>query len=94
MVNPSMHPSLQSATITNVRISHKTAQLPLLEAVSFKDKREELNNIKTIENIIECIILQTCNRIELYIVSQNSQNLEQITKQYFINRAGKMSEEA
>jgi len=47
--------------------SHKKANIPLLEALSFKDKTESLMKLCLLESVKECIIIQTCNRVEIYI---------------------------
>lgn len=78
--------------IINVRITHKKARLPLLEAVAFKDLREAYEEIKKLGNISECIILQTCNRVEIYVVSYNGEVIEKL-KNYLANRAEIMKDE-
>lgn len=83
-----MHPSLQNVSLVNVRITHKKAYVPLLEAVAFKEKNEALTEIRSLGKVDECLILQTCNRTELYLVSDDSENITQIAKQYLANRAG------
>ena len=56
--------------IINMRITHKTAHVPLLEAVSFKDKENAYTGIRLLGGTQESVLIQTCNRIELYLVSQ------------------------
>ncbi len=86
-----MHPSAQSINVVNVRITHKTANVPLLEAVSVKDKRAALTELRALGRVVECLILQTCNRIELYLVSEYSENTAQIAAAYLADRAGAMA---
>jgi len=60
-----MHSSAKTDHTINVRITHKTAHVPLMEAVAFKEKEKGLAEICALENVEECLILQTCNRIEI-----------------------------
>jgi glutamyl-tRNA reductase len=89
-----MHTSAKTDHIINVRITHKTARLLLMEAVAFKDKQQAFAEIRGLEGVEECLILQTCNRIELFIVSEEAENTEKIVKNYFGNRAGENAAEA
>lgn len=94
MVYPSMHSSTTTDHVVNVRITHKTARVPLMEAVVFKDKTQALAELHAMENVTECLILQTCNRIEIYLVSEESEKTLKNVKQYLANRASLYYEEA
>ena len=87
MVYPAMHPSTKTDHIINIRITHKTARVPLLESVVFKDKEQALAELQTMENVAECLILQTCNRIELYLVSEKGEETLNMAKQYLAKRS-------
>jgi glutamyl-tRNA reductase len=89
-----MHSSAKTINIINVRITHKTARVPLMEAVAFKDTRSALKTIRSMENVDECVLLQTCNRIELYIVSEKGEKVAKRAKDFLAKRAGIMEEEA
>jgi len=89
-----MHSSAKTDHTINVRITHKTARVPLMEAVSFKDKEKGLAEIRALENVEECLILQTCNRIELYIVTEVAEQTLDLAKKYLANRAVANAEEA
>jgi glutamyl-tRNA reductase len=65
-----------------------------MEAVVFKDKAQALAELHAMENVTECLILQTCNRIELYIVSEEGEKTLKNVKQYLANRAALNYEEA
>jgi glutamyl-tRNA reductase len=84
----------KNINIINVRITHKTARVPLMEAVAFKDTTSALKVIRCLENVDECVLLQTCNRIELYIVSEEDGNVAKIARDFLAKRAGTMAEEA
>jgi len=89
-----MHSSAKNINIINVRITHKTARVPLMEAVAFKDKRNALKAIRSMKNVDECVLLQTCNRIELYIVSEKGEKVAKKAKDFLAKRAGTMEKEA
>ncbi len=57
--------------LINVRLTHKTANVPLLEAVSFKDRKQALVEFCGLGGIRECVLLQTCNRVEFYLISES-----------------------
>jgi glutamyl-tRNA reductase len=94
MVYPSMLSSAKTDHVINVRITHKTAHVPLMEAVAFKEKEKALAELRSFENVEECIILQTCNRIELFIVTESVEKTVEATKDYLAKRAGDKAEEA
>ena len=81
-----MHSSAKTDHTLNVRITHKTARVPLMEAVAFKEKEKALAEIHSLENVEECLILQTCNRIEIFVVSEDEALLD-LVKDYFSKRA-------
>ncbi len=88
-----MHSSAKTDHTLNVRITHKTARVPLMEAVAFKEKEQALADIQALEGVEECLILQTCNRIEIFAVSEDEAALGLI-KGYFSKRANEHAEEA
>jgi glutamyl-tRNA reductase len=88
-----MHSSAENIDVVNVRITYKKARVPLMEAVAFKDKRSALAEIHSLGYSDECVLLQTCNRIELYLVSKNGEETAKAISEYLINRSGTMAEE-
>ena len=81
-----MH-SVKPVDIINVRITHKTAHVPLLEAVSFKDKANAYTEIRLLDGVQESVLIQTCNRIELYLVSQDGYETVKAVVEYLVNHA-------
>ncbi len=80
--------------VINVRITHKTARVPLMEAVAFKEKAKALTELHSLENVEECLILQTCNRIELFIVTETVEKTAELAKNFLAKRAQSNAEEA
>ena len=62
--------------------------MPLLEAVSFKDKTAAYSEIRSLEGVQETVLIQTCNRTELYLVSEDAQKTTKSAAAYLRNRAG------
>jgi glutamyl-tRNA reductase len=83
----------ENIDIVNVRITYKKARVPLMEAVSFKDKRSALAEIRSLCCADECILLQTCNRIELYLVNKEGKEAAKVVSEYLAKRSGTMAEE-
>jgi len=65
-----------------------------MEAVSFKDREKALAEIHSLENVEECLIIQTCNRIEIYVVTEEAENAANLVKDYWVKRAMVNAEEA
>ncbi|MDD7965933.1 glutamyl-tRNA reductase [Actinomycetospora lemnae] len=53
-----------------VGVSHRTAEVPVLErvAVSGDDTRKVLDDLLTGEHVTEAMLVSTCNRVEIYAV--------------------------
>ncbi len=60
--------STDGIKLLNVRITHKKAPIHTLEKFTFKDIDVAYRMFLTsVEDIRECIILQTCNRVEIFL---------------------------
>ena len=62
-------------------LNHKTAPVEVREKIAFQEfiLQEALSKLKNRKGIDECLILSTCNRVEIYAVSpENSENLKNI----------------
>jgi glutamyl-tRNA reductase len=78
------------ATIICLSASHKHASLPLLESLNFKDKNELMQALCTRDLAKECILIQTCHRVEIYCSLQDKSKdaiINQILKAWS-SRAG------
>ena len=89
-----MQSSAKHVNIINVRMTHKTARVPLLEAVSFKDKTYAYAEMRGLEGTRESVLIQTCNRIELFLVSDCRDRAVKSAVEYLANRACDHTEEA
>lgn len=55
----------------NVRVTHQKADVPTLEAFAFPDVRQALKEIAALPSVKECIIIQTCNRVEIFAAAED-----------------------
>jgi len=64
--------------IVVIGLNHKTAPLEAREQVSFARDRMEAGygQLSSYPDIGECLILSTCNRVELYGIGRDSDNVE------------------
>jgi glutamyl-tRNA reductase len=52
--------------------NHKKASLPMLESLNFKNKDEATKKCCSLESVKEAVILQTCNRVEIYAATEEN----------------------
>jgi len=57
--------------IINVRVTFRKSPIHVLEKFAFKDMPNACLTFKKNSNVSECVIIQTCNRIELFATSDN-----------------------
>lgn len=89
-----MGSSVYGVDIVNARITHHRSGISLIEAVAFEDLESSLTEFCSMVNVKECVIVQTCNRTELYIVTKDSEDVSKRPIEYLTNRGGIKSEEA
>lgn len=78
-----------------VGCNHRDADLALLEriAVPADDHRKVLNELLTLDHVLEAAVLSTCNRVEVYVhVSRFHDGLDEITD-WMSTRAGDLDEQ-
>lgn len=61
-----------SERLLNLRITHKRAPVPVLEAVGFTDEASAMKEMRRLSTVAECAVVQTCNRVEVYALSSGS----------------------
>ena len=68
-----------SQNIINARITFRNSPIHVLEKFTFKDLDDAYSNFKKHSGLSECVILQTCNRVELFGTGKDY-DLEKIKK--------------
>src|SRR5919107_4690252 len=66
--------SLQSSQFVNLRVTFKNSPIHILEKFTFKDILSAYKTLTDSTELEECLILQTCNRVEIYGVGNNPQH--------------------
>jgi glutamyl-tRNA reductase len=61
----------QPLEIINARITYRNAPIHLLERFAFTDLNAAYQKLIKIADLRECIIIQTCNRVEVFAASEN-----------------------
>lgn len=62
---------LQSSQFVNLRVTFKNSPIHILEKFTFKDTFEAHQTLINSTELNECLILQTCNRVEIYGFGNN-----------------------
>jgi len=63
--------------IINARVTFRKSPIHVLEKFAFKDMPDACLTFKKNSSVSECVIIQTCNRIELFATSDNH-NVDEI----------------
>lgn len=68
-----------------VGLNHRTAPVEIRERLSFTtgDKRNPLKELISLDPIDECVIISTCNRVEVVVVSHKPEQAENYTVEFF-----------
>jgi len=61
--------------ISSMVISHKKAKVDEMESAFHGDLEGLLHKLYSHEYVYECVVLKTCNRVEIYVVSPKSSSL-------------------
>jgi len=83
---PSMEASTGNSHIINARITHQNSGISLIETTAVKDLKKTLKKLYANDSIDECVILQTCNRTEAYVISKNPKTASEELKEHLLNR--------
>jgi glutamyl-tRNA reductase len=59
--------------IAGVRVTHHRADLTTLEAAGFDDWRDRIDELLTTDGVVEAAVIQTCNRVEEYVVTDSAE---------------------
>jgi glutamyl-tRNA reductase len=55
--------------LVSAHLTHKSVDLERLECIGGQDPRFILRSVKAMRGVVECTVLKTCNRLEIYAVS-------------------------
>jgi glutamyl-tRNA reductase len=71
-------PLYREQQFCNARITYKKAPIHLLERFTFKNVNEAYVRFRELSPDSECVILQTCNRIEIFLSSEEMPDEQEI----------------
>jgi glutamyl-tRNA reductase len=71
-------PLYREQQFCNARITYKKAPIHLLERFTFKDVNEAYDRFRELSHDSECVILQTCNRVEIFLSSEEKPDEQDI----------------
>jgi glutamyl-tRNA reductase len=71
-------PLYREQQFCNARITYKKAPIHLLERFTFKNIDEAYARFRALSPNSECVILQTCNRVEIFLLSDGAPDGEKI----------------
>ncbi|HZD34519.1 MAG TPA: glutamyl-tRNA reductase [Nitrososphaeraceae archaeon] len=71
-------PLYREQQFCNARITYKKAPIHLLERYTFKNVNEAYARFRALSPNSECVILQTCNRVEIFLLSDGTPDGEKI----------------
>ena len=75
--------------LLNLRFTHKATPVSLLEALTFRNPRRATLEIHKRCGLSECLLLQTCNRTEIYFVaSEDPENARRVVIEYWLSASG------
>ncbi|MEO5355702.1 MAG: glutamyl-tRNA reductase [Nitrospirae bacterium YQR-1] len=68
-----------------VGLNHKTADVEVREKIAFTAEEipAGLSTLRGMANVHEAVILSTCNRVEIYLSGDNTENISACVKDYF-----------
>ena len=61
-----------SERLVSMRVTHRRATVGALEAAGFKDRAAAMRRMARLGSVVECAILQTCNRVEIIALSSGN----------------------
>ena len=62
---------MNQLSVINARVTYRKVPIHTLEKFAFKDLEAAYESFKMDKSVKECVILQTCNRVEVFIATNN-----------------------
>ena len=66
--------------ILSLCATHKKASVPILESLTLEDGREIMEKLCRLPFVKECVLIQTCNRVEIYVVASDVSSKEVVDR--------------
>ena len=78
--------------LVSVGVSHKRASLATLDALTLRDLGEFYADLHAIREISESVVLQTCNRVEIFLGTKHDPRAENILRTWALATKFKLAE--
>ena len=78
--------------LVSVGVNHKKASFATLDALTLRDPRDLYEDLRAIPEITESIILQTCNRVDIFVDGAHNLPTESILRNWALATKFKLSE--
>jgi len=78
--------------LVSVGVSHKRASLATLDALTLRDLSEFYADLHAIREISESVVLQTCNRVEIFLGTKHDPPAENILRTWALATKFKLAE--
>ena len=78
--------------LVSVGVSHKRASLATLDALTLRDLGEFYADLHAIREISESVVLQTCNRVEIFLGTKHDPPAENILRTWALATKFKLAE--
>lgn len=78
-----MTPGTETAVVAGVSVSHSHASIEQIEAAAADSQREGIKQLLNHPDVSEAFVLQTCNRVEAYVVSADPEAGRAALEWYF-----------
>lgn len=66
-----MNEGVDTIKILNLRVTFKNAPIQALEKFTFKNLKDAYRGFLEIPGVKECVLMQTCNRVEIFLAHSN-----------------------
>lgn len=68
--------------LLSAHLTHKSASLEQLEQIGGHDMRSILSSVRDMRGVVECAVLRTCNRLEIYTVSYEPESTREDLRKF------------
>ena len=78
--------------LVSVGVSHKRASLATLDALTLRDLGDFYTDLRAIREIGESVVLQTCNRVEVFLEAKSDLQAESVLRTWALATRFKLAE--
>jgi glutamyl-tRNA reductase len=68
-----------------IGVNHKKASLATLDALNLRDLGSFYKDLRIIQGVTECVVLQTCNRVEIFLDTVDDQAVQSVFRAWSLS---------